>query len=107
MLHASNSAATLRWLGAALLAAMLAACQPQAAPKAAVATAKPAPTPAELAELGRALFFDPSLSASGKQSCASCHDPAHGYGPPNALAVQLGGEGLDRQGRRAPVRAVC
>jgi cytochrome c peroxidase len=103
MLHASNSAATpLRWLGAALLAATLAACQPQAAPKAAVAAAKPAPTPAELAELGRALFFDPSLSASGKQSCASCHDPAHGYGPPNALAVQLGGEGLDRQGRRAP-----
>jgi hypothetical protein len=27
-----------------------------------------------------ALFFDPSLSASGKQSCASCHSPDHAYG---------------------------
>jgi cytochrome c peroxidase len=41
--------------------------------------------------LGRKLFFDPSLSASGKQSCASCHDPKFAYGPPNALAVQPGG----------------
>lgn len=63
----------------------------------------PAQTPdaAELAALGKAMFFDPTLSASGRQSCASCHDPDHGYGPPNALAVQLGGERLDRQGRRA------
>lgn len=28
------------------------------------------------AELGKALFFDPRLSSSGKISCASCHDPA-------------------------------
>jgi cytochrome c peroxidase len=41
-----------------------------------------------LTALGRKLFFDPSLSASGKQSCASCHDPKFAYGPPNALAVQ-------------------
>lgn len=27
-------------------------------------------------ELGKALFFDPRLSSSGKISCASCHDPA-------------------------------
>lgn len=44
-----------------------------------------------LAGLGRKLFFDPSLSASGKLSCASCHDPKFAYGPPNALAVQPGG----------------
>ncbi|MDE2269835.1 MAG: cytochrome-c peroxidase [Betaproteobacteria bacterium] len=35
-----------------------------------------------VALLGRQLFFDTALSASGKQSCASCHDPANGYNPP-------------------------
>ena len=35
-----------------------------------------------LADLGRKMFFDPSLSASGKLSCASCHDPKFAYGPP-------------------------
>jgi cytochrome c peroxidase len=34
-------------------------------------------------------------------SCATCHSPAHAYGPPNGLAVQLGGLALDRQGMRA------
>ncbi len=53
------------------------------------------------AALGKKLFFDVSLSASGRLSCASCHDPEHAYGPPNALAVQLGGPELDRQGLRA------
>ena len=38
----------------------------------------------ELAELGRMMFFDPSLSASGTVSCASCHDPRFAYGPPDA-----------------------
>jgi cytochrome c peroxidase len=42
------------------------------------------PTPAELAELGRAMFFDAGLSANGKMSCATCHDPRHAYGPPGA-----------------------
>ncbi len=47
------------------------------------------------------MFFDVSLSASGKQSCASCHDPAHAYAPANKLAVQLGGPKLDQPGTRA------
>ncbi len=34
--------------------------------------------------LGRTLFFDPVLSASGKLACASCHDPRFAYGPPDA-----------------------
>jgi cytochrome c peroxidase len=55
-----------------------------------------------LTALGRRLFFDPILSASGAQSCASCHDPAYAYGPPNALAVQFGG----KDGRQSGVRAV-
>jgi cytochrome c peroxidase len=56
---------------------------------------------ADLVALGKRIFFDPSLSASGRMSCATCHDPQHAYGPPNGLAVQLGGAALDRQGARA------
>jgi cytochrome c peroxidase len=55
----------------------------------------------ELRELGRQLFLDPSLSGSGKLSCASCHDPKNAYGPPNALPVQLGGTDLRQPGLRA------
>ena len=56
-----------------------------------------------LTALGRALFFDTSLSASGRTSCASCHDPRHAYGPPNALSVQLAGrDGLTPGLRAAP-----
>ena len=59
------------------------------------------PNIAQLNALGKALFFDPSLSASGKQSCASCHSPEHAYGPPNHLSVQLGGADMTRTGVRA------
>ena len=62
---------------------------------------RPQPGAAQLAELGRRIFFDGSLSASGKDSCASCHDPQHAWGPSNALAVQLGGADGRRQGPRA------
>jgi cytochrome c peroxidase len=55
----------------------------------------------DLVALGRRLFFDPALSASGRQSCASCHDPRFAYGPPNDLSVQFGGRDLRRQGHRA------
>jgi cytochrome c peroxidase len=54
-----------------------------------------------LTELGRTLFFDPALSASGRMACASCHDPRHAFGPPNALAVQAGGAALQTPGLRA------
>lgn len=62
----------------------------------------PVPTRLSLrAELGRQLFFDTALSASGRMSCASCHDPAHAYGPPNGRAVQLGGRDMRHAGTRA------
>ena len=54
-----------------------------------------------LATIGRKMFFDPSLSASGKVSCASCHDPAFAYGPPNAMPVQHGGKDMTQWGTRA------
>jgi len=55
-----------------------------------------------MAQLGKQLFFDPSLSASGRQSCASCHSPAHAYGPPNGLDVQAGGLAMQQLGYRPP-----
>lgn len=54
-----------------------------------------------LTALGRRMFFDPALSASGNTSCASCHDPQFGYGPPNALPVQLAGRDGATPGPRA------
>ena len=53
------------------------------------------------ASVGRAIFFDPSLSASGHMSCASCHDPAHAHAQANDAAVQPGGADLDIPGFRA------
>jgi cytochrome c peroxidase len=55
-----------------------------------------------VALLGQQIFNDKSLSASGKQSCASCHSPDHSYGPPNNLSVQLGGAHLTQAGYRPP-----
>jgi len=59
------------------------------------------PPAAELAALGKLLFHDRSLSASGQLACASCHSPEHAYGPPNKLDVQLGGVSGQAQGGRA------
>ena len=60
------------------------------------------PDAAALTALGRTLFEDPALSASGKMACATCHDPKHDFGPPNAQAVQRGGG----DGRSPGVRTV-
>jgi cytochrome c peroxidase len=45
---------------------------------------------ARLTTLGRAMFFDRSLSASGQVACASCHAPRHAYGPPPGRALPRG-----------------
>ena len=44
----------------------------------------------QLTALGRAIFFDAGLSLSGAVSCASCHDPKHAYGPPDADVLKRG-----------------
>lgn len=62
------------------------------------ANADAAPTPASL---GRKIFFDPSLSASGRMACSTCHDPAHAHAQTNDLAVQFGGPLLDQPGTRS------
>jgi cytochrome c peroxidase len=88
-LHAARCAALL-------LFAALGGCGRAPAPAAASDANRIA-----MAALGRKMFFDASLSASGRQSCASCHSPVHAYGPPDDRPVQAGGEGMDRLGFRA------
>lgn len=55
----------------------------------------------DVAALGKLIFTDTSLSASGVQSCASCHDANRAHAAPNNLSVQLGGvTGTDQHGTR-------
>ena len=44
------------------------------------------PLTTEKVSLGRKLFFDPILSGDNTVSCASCHQPAHGFAAPEKLA---------------------
>jgi cytochrome c peroxidase len=54
-----------------------------------------------LTAIGRSLFFDPALSASGQLSCSSCHSPAYAFGPPDNQPVALGGIDMKQPGQRA------
>lgn len=56
------------------------------------------PSTPEKVALGRRLFFDRVLSRDQTVSCASCHDPAHGYSIPDRTAQGVGGA----VGRRHP-----
>src|ERR1700722_993538 len=60
-----------------------------------------APDDATLARIGRLMFFDRSLSASGKLACATCHDPHYAYGPPPGKALAYGGPDMQQPGTRA------
>jgi cytochrome c peroxidase len=91
-----------RWRGswaAVLGAAWLAGCGGGGDAASSASEPVVAPLSAQAA-LGEKIFRDNSLSASGRQSCASCHSPDNAHASPNALAVQLGGVLLDQQGRR-------
>ncbi|MBL4759287.1 MAG: c-type cytochrome [Mariprofundaceae bacterium] len=50
-------------------------------------------------ELGKSLFFDPRLSASKTQSCATCHNPSLGWEDGMALGT---GHGHKKLGRATP-----
>jgi cytochrome c peroxidase len=53
--------------------------------------------------LGDKIFHDPGLSSSGRMSCATCHDPAHGHAGADGLASTPGGLNLTTPGfRNAP-----
>jgi len=61
----------------------------------------PASTPVALdkVELGKRLFFDTRLSEDGWISCASCHDPVHGFSDSRRLSVGMLGQ---RSKRHSP-----
>lgn len=88
-----------RRIAAAALAVMMAACGGGTADDG----ASPA-TSSPIAALGDLIFHDASLSASGRTSCASCHDPAHGHSSASAdEVVPDGGAALATPGfRKAP-----
>lgn len=92
---AAAAGAALVRLGALALAVALSACGGGGGDRAPAETLSPA------AQLGEKIFADVSLSASGKQSCASCHDPAFAHAQNNNLPVQFGGPNRDVQGFRA------
>jgi cytochrome c peroxidase len=43
-------------------------------------------------ELGKLLYFDPVLSADGKVSCATCHDPSKGWSDQLPVSIGIGGQ---------------
>lgn len=49
------------------------------------------PTPARVA-LGRMLYFDTRLSNDRTISCATCHDPKHGFAEPRRTSAGVGGK---------------
>ena len=59
------------------------------------------PPPAVTTALGRKLFLDAGLSASGKLACRSCHDPGRAMAPDNDRAIQRGGADGKQVGFRA------
>ena len=61
-----------------------------------------------IASVGRAIFFDTTLSSNSNQSCASCHDPATGFADPGVSAsapVSEGSVGGSFGNRNAPTAA--
>jgi len=64
----------------------------------------PDPKLSAAAALGEKIFNDPGLSASGRISCATCHDPATAHATGNAdIVVPAGGAAGDVSGfRNAP-----
>ena len=92
------------------LAGVLAAISPASAQVEGISTAelnamkaeyaRPAPRPIEnpvLVSLGRLLFFDPRVSASGNTSCASCHDPRLGWATREATSRNDSGKLTSRK----------
>jgi cytochrome c peroxidase len=97
---------TIVWfLGAGLMAGAVFADEPQKLPgenpNPVHLVHPPAQPLSAMARLGRDIFFDMSLSSSGKIACASCHSPDHAYGPPSDGPVMLGGPALTLPGARA------
>lgn len=57
------------------------------------------PYTAAKVDLGKKLYFDTRLSGANALACASCHDPAFGWGDGRAKGI---GHGMKALGRRSP-----
>jgi cytochrome c peroxidase len=54
----------------------------------------------DIARLGELIFKDQSLSASGRMSCQTCHEPEHAHAGPPPDPVSPGGPNLEFRGLR-------
>jgi cytochrome c peroxidase len=89
-------------LTAALLALTVAGCDSGGGSDS-KAQPSPATTVSPAAAVGKLIFADTALSASGQQSCQTCHDPAHAFAASDGRAVPLGGVAMNLPGfRNAP-----
>jgi len=79
------------WIGIAISIGCVQGC---------VGAADNQPSLSPIASIGAQAYVDQTLSASGRQSCATCHATETSHTAANALAVQLGGINLDIQGLR-------
>jgi cytochrome c peroxidase len=80
--------------GACVLMGLLTACGGSA-------TTSPVTTAATPLSVAQALFAEKSLSASGQQSCASCHTDDNAHADATGTLLPLGGLRMDQQGFRS------
>ena len=59
------------------------------------------PPSSSLVKVGERLFHDPSLSASGVQACATCHQAHQAHADPEGTFLPFGGANLQEQGLRS------
>jgi cytochrome c peroxidase len=97
----------LGWIWAAALAAGMSALSGCGGGSSDDAATPPPATQSPASIAGKAIFFDKSLSASGQQSCGTCHVPNRAFTAnpvtDHGLPVPLGGAHMDQVGfRNAP-----
>lgn len=96
-----------RWLLAALCAQGVAGCGSSGSDSG----SSEAVVFANKAALGESLFFDENLSLNRTQSCATCHNPEHGFidnrlaSDGDVVAVSVGDDGVSLGDRNAPTAA--
>jgi len=81
----------------ALFAVLLSACGGGTSTSSSTSASAPL---SDMAKLGKQIFNDQALSASGKQSCATCHAQETGFSANDNLPVPLGGPNMDQSGLR-------
>jgi cytochrome c peroxidase len=57
---------------------------------------------AQLAYLGRLLFFDPIQGLNDDNACAGCHSPTHGFGDTQPIAIGIDNNRVVGLGRSGP-----